>query len=504
MMLLAAIAAGAVAAARAEYPVNYEGNVTLGAASGDFAPFYIASLDHGRNTQSLTSKIEAKVWRPMKMSDRFSYGFGVDLIGGYSSAVDYERFYPGSGWGTHGVRPATAWIQQLYGELKYRRVFLTVGMKETGSKMLNNRLTSGDIVESGNTRPIPGARAGFIGFVDIPFTRGAVQIAGEVAYGKFVDNGWLKDQYNYYNDHLTTGEWFNYKCIYFRTDPRQRFSVTAGLQAAAEFGGYEQFYDKGRFTQEFNYPATFKTFLKMLVPINDHEEGGFYTGNHLGSIDLKLRYRLRNGAEVMAYLSNPWEDGSGMGKMNGFDGLWGIEYKAADPNSVVSGAVIEYLDFTNQSGPIHLNPADFNGITITGHASGSDDYYNNRSHRAYANYGMGIGTPMVMSPAYNVNGYPSYMTNLTRGFHIAVEGRVSPVVTYRVKGGYRKAWGNGQFILPRPISLTAVMAEAEWKPASVKGLTLNGKVELDRGTMPGNSFGALVSVKYDGIFNLKK
>ncbi len=52
-------------------------------------------------------------------------------------------------------------IQQLYGEIKYRGVFVEAGMKEHDSPILPQSLTSGDLVESGNARPIPQIRAGF-------------------------------------------------------------------------------------------------------------------------------------------------------------------------------------------------------------------------------------------------------------------------------------------------------------------------------------------------------
>lgn len=490
--------------ARADYPVEYEGRVSAGLGSGDFAPFYIASLDHGRYTRARSATLEVMARRQIDRSRRFSYGFGLDIAGGYGNAVGYDRYSATDGWSVHDMRPSALWIQQLYGELQYRQVFLTAGMKEQHSKMLNQRLTSGDLAESGNTRPIAEVRAGFLDFVDIPLTRGAVQVFGEVGYGKFADSDWITEQYNYYNDHIVEGEYYNYKCIYLRSTPEKPLSVTIGMQATAIYGGYERFYNKGVMVQEISYPAGLTTMLKMLVPYNDYAEGGFYTGDHRGTIDLKVRYRLTGGTELSAYLSNPWEDGSGLGKMNGWDGLWGLEYKASDPDAWVSGAVVEYLDLTNQSGPIHYDQSDFEGSTLGGHATGADDYYNNRAHRPYTNYGLGIGTPMVMSTLYNTNGYASYMTNLTRGFHVAVEGRLSPTVRYRLKGGYRKAWGNGQFLLPKPLTLTAVMAEAEWRPARIAGLALNGKIEIDRGTMPSNAFGALVTLKYDGIFNLKK
>ena len=106
-------------------------------------------------------------------------------------------------------------------------------------------------------------------------------------------------------------------------------------------------------------------------------EGGenYYKGSHLGSWDFKADYRMRDGGCISAYFEWPWEDGSGIGRMNGWDGLWGIQYSFPGKGPV-GKAVVEYLDFTNQSGPIHFDPEDNPFNPITGHAQGGDNYYN--------------------------------------------------------------------------------------------------------------------------------
>lgn len=488
--------------ARAEYPLHYEASLTAGAGSGDFAPYYISSMRGGRFSSATNVQAEASVWRPLDMSGRFAYGFGADVIGGYASEVDYGRYNPADGdWVEHSMRPSAVRLQQLYGIVRYRSVFLSAGMREHSSALFNRRLTSGDLVESGNARPIPEVRAGFVDFQDIPYTNGWVQVQGEISYGRMLDNDWWRDHYNYYNSFLAVNPWYSYKRCYFRTRPTERLSVTVGMQSAGEFGGYTLFFDRGEVTRIDRRSSGVKAFLRMIVPGGDSGES-FVMGNHLGSWDLKARYRLDGGHEVAGYFSWPFEDGSGIAKQNGWDGLWGIEYKAPEKGGIVSGAVIEYLDFTNQSGPIHFNPDDWAGTTITGHTSGSDDYYNNASYNSYAYYGQSVGTPALMAPIYNKDGYNRYVGNALRGFHVGVEGTIAPGVDYLLKGGYRKAWGSGYFMLPAPIHLTSVMAEVTWRPARVQGLSVNAQVEVDRGNMPANAFGAMVSVRYDGLLKL--
>lgn len=490
-------------AGKSETPIEYQGGLTAGAGTGEFAPYYISSLQGGRFTGDGNLQVEALVKKSFDESRRFSYGFGADFVAGWGSGVDYERYESSTGdWTEHAVKPSAVWIQQLYGQVKYRSVFLTVGMKEYGSALLDQTLTSGDLVESGNARPIPQIRVGFIDFQDIPFTNGWLQIQGEIGYGKFMDDGWAEKQFNFYNGQYFKDEYYNYKRCYFRTNPRQPFSVTVGMQAAGEFGGHVERYVDGRKTITFDHKVTAKTIIKMLLPTQDGVDG-FYTGNHLGSWDLKARYRLKNGCEISGYFEWPFEDGSGIGKQNGWDGLWGLQYRSSR-RGIVSGAVVEYMDFTNQSGPIHMTPDDYDGCNLPGHVSGSDDYYNNAMNRSWCNYGHSIGTPALMAPCYNVDGYNKFVANAMRGFHIAVEGAIAPRIDYVVKGGYRKAKGNGYFVLPEPIHLTSVMARVSWRPKDIDGLSVDAALELDRGNMPSNACGAMVSVRYNGRIGLKK
>lgn len=487
----------------AQFALNYRAALTVNGGNGDFAPYYIGSNRHGTLTQSGDGLFQLAAWKPISTGSRFSYGFGAELWSGVSSSVDYMH-YDGTSqeWVKNPQHPAYMWVQQLYGEVKYRGVFLTVGLKEHESALLNNALTSGDLVESGNARPIPEVRAGFIDFQNIPFTNGWVQIQGEISYGKFSDNNWLKHHYNYYNGHLALGGLYTYKRAYFRTKPTERFSVTLGAQAAGIFGGETTYYSKGVAVETQKHPHGIKDYFEMFIPKLSSEEG-FVMGNHLGSWDFMATYRFKNDSELKAYFQWPWEDGSGIGKMNGFDGLWGLEYKSAS-GGIVSGVVVEYLDFTNQSGPIHWEPGDSPGTSLMSNATGGDEYYNNGFYKSYANYGMSIGTPFLRSPLYNTDGYYAYVDNRVRGFHAGVTGEISRSVDYRFMVSYRKGWGSGRIPRSHPVDDTSMMVEASWRVPSVKGLGVKGQLAFDAGSMYGDVFGACLTVSYDGLFKFKR
>ncbi len=487
----------------AQKGVDYSASAIVSGASGEFAPLYNSALKHGVVSSDWTFLARGTVMSPINLDERFSWGFGVDLIGGGVAGHDWDRYdYKTQSWFSHPEHPARAWIQQLYGEVKWRGCFATLGLKEHSSALLDQTLTSGDLVESGNARPIPELRVGFVDFQNIPFTNGWVQIQGEISFGKMTDGDWWENRSNLFNGHYDIGEWYNYKRCYFRTNPNVNFSVTLGMQAADVFGGTYYLYNKGELIKREKHSVTSKTLFHALLPMRNGDEG-FYEGNHLGSWDFKARYRLpQQLGEVSAYFEWPWEDGSGIGRRNGWDGLWGLEWTGSVAHDLLTGVVVEYLDFTNQSGPMHYAPADFPGESIGSEATGADDYYNNTMYNSYANYGLSIGTPMLMAPAYNLDGYMAYVGNRMRGFHVAARGNINPALSWQVRGGFRKAWGNGKIMLPEPISSTSVAAGINWNISSLPGLNVEAQLAYDHGDMPGNSFGALATVTYTGNFTL--
>ncbi|HIU39668.1 MAG TPA: hypothetical protein IAD18_08395 [Candidatus Limisoma intestinavium] len=498
LMALAAISAGA------ETPLVYEGTVSGNAGSGDFAPSYMMSGNGGVLTQPKAFSLQLKAEKELDLSRRFSYAFGVEGIAGHASAFEQYDQAPQTPT-AQGQHPTSVWLQQLYGEVKYRGVFLSVGMKERTSPLLNDKLGSGDYVQSNNARPVPQIRAGFVDFQNIPFTNGWVQIQGEIAYGKYMQNGWLEDHFNFYNGKYNLNEYFNYKRCYFRTKPSQPFSVTVGMQMVTEFGGTAYEYEKGKLKNVDPYDVTFKDVWKAFLPSEGGSNPGdaaYYYGNTLGSWDFVARYRLKDETELKAYFQWPFEDGSGIGKLNGFDGIWGLEYKSSDKNAIVSGAVVEYIDFTNQAGPMHWAPHDHPGTEYTDQATGGDNYYNNFRCNSYMNFGMSQGSPFIPATIYNRLGNGKVRDNRIRGFHVGVSGNAWAPLEYRLMFSYRKSWGT--YSVPRLATIddVSLMVEGIYSFKQVEGLSVKGQIAFDRGDLLGDNFGVLLSVNYKGLLNL--
>lgn len=496
------ILAGSVASMQADVPVEYSVSVTAQASSNSLAPYMLGSWNQGRYAEGNGIWQEASVAKRLDMSKRFDWSVAAAYLAGIGSRTDYARWNEDDHtWSDNPVGRNAFRITTLYGELKYRACFLTIGMKSYSSGIVDDELSSGDLVRSNNASPVPGIGVGFLDFVDIPFTKGWVQINGELMYGKMMDSKFKEREFNHYSGLEALNILYNYKRCYFRTNPDKNFHVTIGMQASAFFGGSAYEYKLGKIVASDERGFHVKDLLQAFFP----REGGeaYYEGSHLGSWDLKATYRFKDGSRLNAYFEWPWEDGSGIGRMNGWDGLWGLQYDFARGGAVTK-VVMEYLDFTNQGGPIHYAPDDHPNSSMTGQASGSDDYYNNGFYGAYTNYGMSIGSPFLVSPLYNRDGMLSYLHNRARGFHVAVEGRPTERMCYKVMAGYAVAGGSGWF--PAYRKSHSASALVEWRMSPLRrmpGLELGVKMAFDKGDLRGDNFGAQLQMCYSGDFSFK-
>ena len=488
------------------HDIDYQVGLVANFGNSELAPYYISSNTGGIVTQQTDALLTAALWHMMDPAKRLSWGAGVELWGGYGSSAAYDRYLGDDQWTQVKQHPSRLWVQQAYLEGKYRSIHAVVGGRYKHSPVVNDLLSSGDMVWSVNARPPMGVMAGFIDFQDIPLTGGWLQLMGEFGYFRGFDDKWLENHYNYYNHFITTGTWLHYKSLHFRTRPDQPLVFTIGAQAACQFGGAADYYKNGEIFNTVQMDADAKAFLRTFIAGSGGNSSGdsFVEGNHLGTWDVALDYNLLQDRSLRCYAQMPWEDGSGIGKFNGLDGLWGLEYRDNGSGSLVSGAVFEFMELTNHSGPIHWAPADHPGTPIVDEATGADDYYNNYIYNGFQSHGMSIGSPFVKSPLYNLDGYMRYRDNVMRGFHAAVSGNLSSRLNYRLMGSYRKAWGTP--MIPRAVAVDdfSMSLQAGYSPAGCEGLQVAAQFAVDRGSLYGDNVGAVVSIHYHGNFNFNK
>ncbi len=490
----------------AQTAVDYSATIAGNISDSRLAPYYIQSNNYGKFSAGAAALLGVEAHITPDSAKRLTWGAGIELWGGPSRS----NFFYAAGDDNRLVRrherQAALWLQQAYLTGRYRSVVLTLGQREY-TPVITPANSSGDLTRSRNARPLPGAELALRDFRDIPLTRGWVQALISIGFFRSTDADWI----NHHTDpraadFATTGYWLNHKALYLRTKPSRPVVFTIGLQAACQFGGTVTRYNpSGEVTSKTRLKTDFKTWLHSIIPGSGGNAGGdhFVEGNHIGSIDLALDWHINRQHTLRAYFQNPFEDGSGMGKLNGWDGLYGLEYRG-DDDAIVSNVVAEWLTTTNQSGPIHWAPADHPNTIVNHQATGNDNYYNNYCYNGYHTAGQSIGTPMLPSPVWNTTGVVGFNDNRVRGFHLAVEGRISAQWRYRVMGGHRSAWGTLSAPREAAAHATSLIVEATYHPSWLGNLDAKASFAIDRGSLLGNRVGAMLSVTYRGNWTFKR
>ena len=502
--------------------LEYKLTTETAVGSGDYTAYYLTANRHGiLSTDANTAYLRAAM--------KYNYRRGrwsVDAcLDAQVQANAYNKYF----------------IQQAYADLTWSWITLGVGSREFSPVLRDIRLSSGSTIWSGNSRPIPGVYLYTPEFVTIPGTRQWLQVYFEGSFGKLLDDDYKRDRYAIYRvgksgqaeSFLTTDVWFHQKKLHLRTNPDKPIVFYVGFDHAAYFGGESYNSDFKGETQSFS--PHLKDFFKAFFisggdgnsPTGDQV---FFYGSHLGEECFRLDYQWGGSdseqQRVGLVFENIFEDGSSIAKFNGWDGLWGIEYHNQQHDAWIQGFVFEYLQTTNQSGPIHWDRDDWRNYGEDfgeGRAQGADDYYNNYYYAGHCYYGLALGTPMIKSPVYNADGYLRFTDNRIRAWHLGVEGSLlranlsrfprlsrasrlsrdsrglrfsrKPTLGYRVLTSYRQSWGTS--FVPSSTIRDAFCTMAELN-TSLGPWSAKVAYAMDHGDLLGNNQSFNFSISYHG------
>ena len=200
--------------------LSYRAETGVSFSGGEHTPFWLTANKQGLSSiEKNNGYLRAGVFRELENDKRFSYAFGADLAVAYNFTSTFV-------------------VQQLYADLKYRCLGLSIGSKERHSEFNNPFLSSGGLTFSGNARPIPQVRIGIPEYTLVPGTKGWLAFKGHIAYGLFTDDGWQKDFIKPGGKH-TEHVLYHSKDLYVKIGNREKFPLIfeGGLEMAAQFGG---------------------------------------------------------------------------------------------------------------------------------------------------------------------------------------------------------------------------------------------------------------------------
>jgi len=447
-------------------------------------PFWLLNNRYGLSSiDRYNGYLRAAAFHDIDTTRRFSWGAGADFV------VPYN-------YTSHFV------IQQLYGELKYRSLTLTIGSKERFTSIVNRELSSGDMVFSANARPIPQIYLAMPEYQWIPKTKNWLAVKGFISFGMFTDGHWQNRTFNNKSS-WTNKVLYHSKGIFLRGGNRDKFPLTVegGFEMGTQFGGRTYRYVNGKYVV-IDMRHGFKEIINAILGLsggdsNDSNQSGEISncyGNHVGEWSLALSWAPKDTDwSVKAYYQHYFEDHSQLF----WDYLWRDMLLGAEitlpKNPFVDKVVYEYLYTKDQSGSVYWDKTPEIPIQI----SGADDYYNHYIYGGWQHWGMGMGNPLLVSPIYNDAIH--FKHNRIIAHHIGISGRPTDEIDYRILLSSTRSWGTYKVSTPKVLHNFSSMLEVTYSPRRLSGWSFRAGIAGDHGDIIRNTFGGMITVTKTGL-----
>lgn len=437
--------------------IDYSLNASFNGGFGQYAPFLSTVNQFDR--YSITPNGFCSWATVHKASVKtFDYGFGAEVIA--NATPTESRYFPG----------------ELYVEAKVGPFLAVLGMKREIFGNQDAALSSGGLLYSRNSRPIPALTLETKDWVDVPFTRGYLEFSGGMANGMFTDVT------------VTKNTMMHHKWLHGRIGGALPVTINYGLHHLAQWAGKSPVFGES--------PANLENFKRVFLAKGGSADGPateyFNTlGNHIISQNLGLSLKLTN-VSVDLYWQNINEDKPilRMNKAyNKRDGLWGASVRLPKFKPLHS-FVAEFLSTTDQNGPWH----DLDGVIL----GGADSYYNNGVYpNGWSFYGMAVGNPWLTSPKYNTDGGVGFQNNSVRLFYVSGLGELSGF-KYRFTTAYSQNWGLTARVMPPSKDQFSGQLEVSHALPFVKNTDVSLGLSGDRGSKYGNNLAVLIGFRYVG------
>jgi hypothetical protein len=352
--------------------------------TGMYAPFLSTANQYDRfSLKPNTLSVWGTLNKAIKKSKDFDYGFGLELDG--NTSFHENRFFPG----------------EIYVQGKIYFLNVYAGCKQQVFGNQDEELSSGGMLWSQNSRPMPKIAIESNGFIPVPFTRGYLEVKGGLSHG------WFNDQSVIQNLLL------HHKYGYVRLGGSLPVNLTYGIQHVAQWGG--------RSVQYGTMPVTWDNYFRIFMGKSGSSTANWSDqentlGNHILSQNLGLDVILKF-VDISFYWQNITEDPPTKfidNTPNVEDGLWGMSVRIPYFKPL-NHFVFEYLSTTDMSGPW----GDLDGVVY----GGADNYYRNGNiPNGWTYKGMTIANPWITSPKYNQDGSTSTTNDVVRLYYFSGAG----------------------------------------------------------------------------------
>lgn len=467
-------------------------------SAGSHAPFWQVSNRHGLSSlESNNADLRIGMQRDFDKCEGFSWAYGAELVGAWNHAVPF-------------------FVHQLYADMRYNCWELSVGSKERWSEGKHATLSGGGLTFSPNARPVPQVRLGIHEYTTVPWGfNGWVHVKGHFSYGRYTDSEYTKAFARearpgtfYVQEVLLHEKTFFVKVGKSSCTP---LSLEAGLEMYCQFGG--KLFEKTASHDSLVYalPHTYREYVKAFIPLSGGKdtpvaEQTNVNGNQLGSWHIAANYTTP-ALGVKVYCEHFFEDHSqligfafnkdwkGGTKMVSYlpwkDGLWGIEVSLPQCR-YLSAILYEHTTMKDQSGPILHNSSG----SLAEQVSGFDCYYHHYIYQGWQHWGRGMGTPLAISSAYNVDGTSIISSSRIKAHHLGAEGVCGKHLSYRLLATYVKHWGTYRDPFKEVGHQVSTLLELQY---TIPTSRIGGRLSLAKdwgNTLIGNNTGAALTIQY--------
>lgn len=476
-----------------------EGSATV--ACEGRAPLWLTSNRHGLSSlQEASGYLRLGVWQPscaLGKSAAWKLGYGADLV----VPVNYATENP-----LTGKQRTNFIVQQLYADVDYRSVRLSVGAKERPMAMKHQALSSGSQTLGINARPIPQVRLELPEYVSLTGRENPwLAIKGHFGFGMATDGAW-QEAYVPADGRYADGALVHTKAGYMRVGNPERFPLVleGGLEMATQFGGtiYNPTGRAGRYGDKLEMGQGAGDFLDAIIGTgSDATDGAFLNaaGNTLGSWLFSLTYQAKDWS-VRAYYDHFFEDHSMMFFQYGwFDGMVGLEVQLPK-NRLAHTLVYEYIKSDYQAGPVYHDHT----AQLPDQVSGRDNYYNHNLYPGWQHWGQAMGNPLFTSPLYAATGDLTFPSNRFVAHHVGIQGMPVEGLNYRLLLSYATHLGTYTDPYLQRKYMTSGLMELNYnfnhfKKLQHKGWEAAAAFAFDRGKQVGNNLGVAFSIKKTGF-----
>ena len=468
----------------------YKAELTGAVSNGSHMPFWFTNNRYGLGNRTdnyafLRGSIQRDVESDQARNWRI--GYGLDAVASV-------------GMDNHVI------LQQLYADVQWKVIRLSIGQKERPLEFKNQYLSSGAMTSGINARPLPQLRLELPDFWTIPRTKGWLAMKARIAYGAYTDNGWQRhfnagEQKQIY----TANSFYHTKALLLRIGNTEIFPATlsGGLEMCNQFGGkawnVRRLIDSEPVYYNEKLPSGISAFWHALIPGgNDSNDGDFANkaGNHLGSWHMRFDGEWQRW-KLGLYAEHFFEDESQMFLLYGWkDMLYGAEV-GFPKNPIIQTLLYEHIGTRDQSGPIYHDATE----TLPVQISGLDEYYNNHIYGAWQHAGFSMGSPLLLSPLYNNNHAISVLHNRITAHHLGIMGQPISELSYRLLYSHEKSWGTYVHPLIDPQKANYLLAELSYMPQWLPGFTIKVSYGHNDGKLLGGSNGGMLTFSYSGLIN---